>query len=39
MFALLASGSGPLPHPASQRQYPMGGRVEERAGSALFQWN
>jgi hypothetical protein len=26
--------TGPLPHPATQRQYFMGGRVGERAGAA-----
>src|SRR3546814_5928594 len=26
-------GTGPLPHPTTQRQYPMGGRVGERAGA------
>ncbi len=29
-----ARGAGPLPHPAAQRQYHMGGRVGERAGTA-----
>jgi|GEM_PF-4210940 len=28
-------GTGPLPHPATQRQYHMGGRVGERAGAVL----
>src|SRR3546814_10475137 len=27
-------GTGPLPHPATQCDYPMGGRVGERAGAA-----
>src|SRR3546814_2645310 len=27
-------GTGPLPHPATQRQCSMGGRVGERAGAA-----
>jgi hypothetical protein len=27
-------GTGPLPHPATQPSYPMGGRVGERAGAA-----
>jgi hypothetical protein len=27
-------GISPLPHPATQRQYRMGGRVGERAGTA-----
>src|SRR3546814_6076001 len=26
-------GAGPLPHPATQCDYPMGGRVGERAGT------
>ena len=27
------NGAGPLPRPATQRQYSMGGRAEERAGA------
>ena len=37
MYLLLARHrSSPLPHPATQRQYPQGGQVEERAGSAKY---
>ena len=32
--ASLEGRTGPLPHPASQAAYPMGGRVGERAGAA-----
>jgi len=28
------NGTGPLPHPATQPGYSMGGRVGERAGAA-----
>jgi hypothetical protein len=30
---ILRHGAGPLPHPATQRKYIMGGRVGERAGT------
>jgi len=31
---LLLNGAGPLPRPASHRQYRLGGRAGERAGAA-----
>jgi len=30
-------GTGPLPHPAAQTWYALGGRVGERAGADLFR--
>jgi lipopolysaccharide export system protein LptC len=32
--SVLVGGTSPLPHPAAQPDYPMGGRVGERAGTA-----
>ena len=34
VFGVEGSPSPPFPHPATQRQYPMGGRVGEWAGAA-----
>ncbi|WP_066480249.1 MULTISPECIES: class I SAM-dependent methyltransferase [unclassified Sphingomonas] len=34
---LLANGAGPLPHPATHQDTQVGGRVGERAGTALAQ--
>ena len=36
-FRLTSNRASPLPHPATQRQYPMGGRVGERAGAVNIE--
>ena len=38
LSAHFLGGTGPFPHPATQREYPeLGGRVGERAGNGIFK--
>ena len=38
LSAHFPGGPGPLPHPATQREYPeLAGRVGQRAGNGIFK--